>query len=291
MNPFISKGGFESALEAALGRSRSGHGLLWDLRRIPSDALERAVRTGSISHVTGSVEYQRSLQRANLRLRAVHEQLIRDTAQQALSEIGSTMDPADLDDLVDRLARRQTGRLLRAVDQGTRRNLRRVIRNGRRRYTRMPSSLDEIVKDARPQLGISYKTGSNIQNRVRAMRSAGIPESRLSLYTRSRQRSALSVRAKAGARHGLSVSVNETRHEIFDIISSSPGVVMSKRWRHQNDDRVRASHRLQAAVGWIPFDDEYAVFGVQHPPAPVFGCRCYEEVRVARRLGGVGGAS
>lgn len=276
----------EALIAQILDRGAGEQGLLWDLRRIRSATLSRAILRRSIAPIVTSPEYRDATTRAARRLRAVHRGLVERATAQALAEIGVTLPDLDFEDLVNRVASQRSRTFMKEVDRATRKNLSRLVKNAGRRYRRRPSAafLDELVVDMRPHLALTPKVSPRIARRVKVLsREGGLSPTATDRLLRRRQRAAISGRAKAAARHQIGVAVNTARHEAWTFAIQARVIKkrVFKRWVDQGDKRVRLSHRRQTDQGWIPFEEPYPVFGVMHPPAPEFGCRCYEEVKVS----------
>ena len=282
-NPIESNLAHLGSIEVVLDRGRGQNGLFWDLRRITSAALRKAILRRRIQPILESRRYRDAMSRAARRLREVHREIISAAMSQALREINVQIGDLDFSDLEDQILRDNSRAFLDRMDLAHRKNFSRLVKNASRRYRKNPSEklLSQLVKDMRPHLALTSRMSSRIQKRIIKLRRAGgLSETNLSIFARSRQRQALSQRAKASASWQLVELVNVSRDAVRRF-ALSRGLVLDlwKRWRDQRDGNERKSHRDQSEVGWIPYGDEYAIQGVMRPPSRDPGCRCYDEVR------------
>ena len=278
-SPFDIHQADESLITRILSGHKGAQGLFWDSLRIPSTSVARAIRTGQISHLVGSKAYKDALFRAANRLRHAHEGISRKAARQMASELGVTFSPREMRDLVERIGRETSRKFLSEIDRSNRANFRRMIKNASRKYRRNPTAakLSELVGEVRPFLGLSSKMTSAIERRAA---KAGLSGSRAAAFRRSSARRSSSTRAKSASRNQISVAMNKTRHEAT-VYAMDLGLIprtIKKMWLDQADSKVRPRHHQQTAMGPIPFEEPYPVFGVMYPPAPEFGCRCYQRI-------------
>ena len=90
-------------------------------------------------------------------------------------------------------------------------------------------------------------------------------------------RAKVALRAKQIADRGTVEAISFARQEAFLEAwgAGELGENPMKLWRNQEDGRVRPTHIEQTLIGPIPLDAIFELHGVQFPPSPDFGCRCW----------------
>ncbi len=284
-DPIKNLSTFEERIRAIFDRGASRSGLLWQLQRVPTSALQAAIRSGSVVHITRSPQYRKAI--ASARERAIRAAIpaARRAARQALRE--GRITGLSVDELVQRIARQNARRLVADFDSKSRSNLRRLIGKIKRKHRGRFSArlMRELVVDLRPHIGMPTKTSIRLEKWQNRARGRGMAPAAMAKERRRRWLSASRQRGFQIGRHGTARLANEVRHEVWSAALAAeklPDEVFKKAVT-AGDDRVREKHTRQAAMAPVPLNRRFQLFPDLYPPwSGEFGCRCHY-VLVRRR--------
>ncbi len=250
------------------------------LRRVSPRVIQEAIRRGSILPIVRSPLWRAAAELALAKTDPIIQRVTRFGLRSGLREVPGTRLGPQVADLAAELGAPRAVALVQAVDSKTRRTLSALIRGASRTYSLDPSlqTLRELTAEIRPLIGLTPKQASQVRRKWRALRREDVPEAAIRGSIETQAEGMIARRAAQIGDRGVIEAVSAARHEAW-IAARAAGelpVDVLKQWVDQGDEQVRQPHREQSGMGPIPFDVPYPVFGVLHPPAPVFGCRCWE---------------
>lgn len=268
----------ERALEEALLARLRG------IRRIDVLTIADQVRAGRYGGITQGEQWLAGLDRSTAAAARAEAALLRRGWLQGVSEIGDRAKElrGETDAFVGRWTDQRVHSFLATFEADTRRNVARMARNAGARFDRTHNLtlVQRLAERLKARLGLTSRQARQIEAYEREAAKAELPDSVIEREVQRRAQIALEARARFAAEREAVETLNFGRAAAW-AEARRRGLVgrLEKHWRDQGDDRVRATHAEQTREGWIPWGRAYSVFGVQHPPAPEHGCRCYESIR------------
>lgn len=286
-SPFDGTESLEQGLRQAFwspsGRSLAG--FFASLRRVPQDLLEQAILERSIVPIVESSAWRSAYRLATHRVSAIQEELAVVGFRSGFAEAHTRVFNERIPLLAENLGRARAIELIQAVDRATRENIGRQVRSAAARYARSPSltTTRDLARSIRPLIGLTPAQASLLRRRERRYVAAGLTPEAVEQKIRRQAERMIELRAAAIADRGIVETINGARQEAW-VQALQAGEIPAgsmKAWRDQGDERVRKRHRQQTEQGPIPLEAVFPVFGVQFPPAPEHGCRCWHILVIA----------
>jgi hypothetical protein len=252
------------------------------LRRLPRRLIEAAIRRGQPGPIFNSPEWRQAVFRVRLQVGPISEAALRSGYRSGMAELPGGPVRATIADFAAARGAPRAVALVQAVDQTTRQTISALIRSASRSYTLNPSAatIDGLVKDIRPLIGLTPKQAAQLRPRWRKLRKGGASLAEIRASVRVSAAGMIDRRAVAIGERGIVEAVGFARHAAW-VEARDAGEIpesVMKAWADVADDAVRPSHRAQTKIGPIPLDAVYELHGVLHPPSPDWGCRCFERL-------------
>jgi len=281
VNPIDAGAANERALHDALMARMRG------IRRIAERDIADAVRTGRYGGITQGEAWGAGLDRATAAAHRAEIALLRRGWLQGVKESGAKELRAEADAFAERWAGQRTASFLAGFEQRTRDNVAREIRNAGARFHRSPNptAAQRAAERIRTHLGLTRAQARRLEAYQREAAKAELAQRAIDREVARRALAGMESRARMEAEFEAVEAVNFARAAAW-AEARRRGLVgkLEKRWQDMGDSRVRAHHAAQTNEGWIPWSAPYThVGGVQHPPAPEPGCRCWQIFREVKR--------
>lgn len=257
-------------------------GFFQRVQAIPLIFLQRAIRTGSIQPIVRSDAWKRALRWSFGRHTPVEARLLRGGMRSALRELPRDRFPKRVADLAfhQRLAQPRAVRLVQAVNARNRAGIRSLVGYASRDYARSPNPalLHALAKDIQGMIGLTPWQAGQLRKRWRNLRSQGMAPVEIRRDIHARAAKYIERRSYQIGDRAVLENVGFARHQTWIELQDRGDIPDNalKQWHDQRDGKERRTHREQTMAGAIPLREVYALHGVQHPPSPDFGCRCWE---------------
>lgn len=279
-NPADSRRADEAAFARSFWAGAASGSFFSDLRRTSPVSIQRAILSASIKAITQAPAWQQARRSTAASVEPLETELSAFGLRSGLREVRGTRLGPKVGDLAAEIGAARALALIQAVDTRTRGTISALVRGAAQRYAREPSPtvLRELAAEIRPLIGLTPKQATRARRLRRELLAAGVPAATARKKTEALAESLIRRRSAQIADRAVIESVAAARHRAW-LEARDAGEIddsAQKAWRDQGDGRVRVSHHGQTLQGPIPLDQPYPVFGVLHPPAPEFGCRCWE---------------
>ncbi len=251
------------------------------LRRVSERAIFAAIRSRSIRPITSSTEWNFALVFARSALELIVNALLRRGYRSGLLDLPSRGDlGVRIATFADERAGQRAIELIQAIDSKNRRTISKLVRAASRRYAASPDigTLRDLASKIRPQIGLTPWQSGVVTRFREKLEIAEAPRSIIEKKVIAKTRGMIANRAAQIADRATIEAISLARHEAWtDAIEAGElRTSARKQWQDQGDAAVRATHAAQTDMGPIRMGEVYPLHGVQHPPSPDFGCRCWE---------------
>jgi len=254
-------------------------GFIADARRTSPQKIQEAIRSGSIRPITQAPAWQRARSSAVTAAAPVQTDLAAYGLRSGLREVPKTQLVREVASIAPGMGRQSAVEMIQGVDARTRETVSALVRTASTQYRQAPSlkTLRELASAIHPLIGLTPKQATAVRRQRRALLASGASIADADAVMRRRIEGMIRQRSKMIADRGVIEAVSAARHRAWELAEDAGELENPhKAARNPLDGRERARHRSQALLPPIPLRQPYALFGVQHPPWPAPGCRCWE---------------
>ncbi len=274
-----------TAEEVALGGVALG--FFGDVRRSSPARIQQAIRQGSIQPIVQAPVWQGARERAVARATPIQTDLAAFGLRSGLREVPRTTLVREVAGIAPGMGELRAVEMIQGVDARTRETISALVRTASAQYQKSPSLkiLRELAANLRPLIGLTPKQATTIARARSRLLASGVSGAAVDKRILDMTTAMINRRAALIADRAVIEDVSAARHRAWEL-AEERGELNGPRktWRDQGDGRVRTRHHTQTLMGPIPLGTPYPVFGVQHPPAPESGCRCWEVLVVLPEL-------